>query len=78
MGQMHKYLTAAILKKRIEDGTLGRPAPEPLGEGGSDLHYFLLGDNAFSLIPWLVTPYRRRKPSREESIATTGFPEAGQ
>ena len=37
--------------KRIENGTLGLPPPEPLGPGGPDLHYFLLGDDAFALMP---------------------------
>ena len=36
------------LREKIEDGSLGLPVPEPLGEGGPDLHYFLLGDDAFS------------------------------
>ena len=31
------------LKRRIENGTLGIPPPEPLGPGGPDVHYFLLG-----------------------------------
>ena len=48
------------LREKIEDGTLGLPPPETLGEGGSDLHYFLLGDVAFALMPWLVKPYSRR------------------
>ena len=55
--------------KIIENGTLGLPPPEPLGPGGPDLHYFLLGDNAFALMPWLVKPYSRRQLTREESIA---------
>ena len=57
------------LKRRIENGTLGLPPPEPLGPGGPDLHYFLLGDNAFALMPWLVKPYSRRQLTREERIA---------
>ena len=57
------------LKRRIENGTLGLPPPEPLGPGGPDLHYFLLGDNAFALMPWLVKPYRRRQLTREDRIA---------
>ena len=47
------------LKRRNENGRLGLPPPEPLGPGGPDLHYFLLGDNAFALIPWLTKPYSR-------------------
>ena len=59
------------LKRRIENGTLGIPLPEPLGPGGggADLHYFLLGDNAFALMPWLMKPYSRRQLTREERIA---------
>ena len=57
------------LKKRIENGTLGLPPPEPLGPGGPDLHYFLLGDDAFALMPWLVKPYSRQQLTREERIA---------
>ena len=57
------------LKRRIENGTLGLPPPEPLGPGRPDLHYFLLGDNAFVLMPWLVKPYSRHPLTREERIA---------
>ena len=46
-------------REMIEDGTLGLPAIEPLGEGRPDLHYFLLGENAFALMPWMVIPYSR-------------------
>ena len=31
------------LREKIEDGTLGVLAPEPLGEGGPELHYFFPG-----------------------------------
>ena len=57
------------MKRKIENGTLGLPPPEPLGPGGPDLHYFLLGDDAFALMPWLVKPYSRRQLTREERIA---------
>ena len=56
------------LKRRIENRTLGLPPPEPLGPGGPDLHYFLLGNNAFALMPWLVKPYSRCQLTREEGI----------
>ena len=39
------------VKRRIENGTLGLPPPEPLGPGGPDLHYFLLGDDTFAMMP---------------------------
>ena len=71
--QIHAYLTCIF--EKIEDGMLGLLAPEPLGEGGPDLHYFLLGYNAFTLIPWPVKPYSRSQLTREGRIATTGSPE---
>ena len=37
--------------------------------GGGDLHYFLLGDDAFALMPWLMNPYIRQQLTREERIA---------
>ena len=37
--------------------------------GGPNLHYFLLGDDAFTLMPWLVKPYSRCQLTREERIA---------
>ena len=39
------------LREKIEDGILGLPPPEQLGEGGPNLHNFLLGDNTFALVP---------------------------
>ena len=53
----------------MKDGTFGLAPPEPLVEGGPDLHYFLLDDNAFALIPWMVKPYSRKKLTREARIA---------
>ena len=35
----------------------------------SDAQIFLLGNNAFALMPWLVKPYRRCQLTREERIA---------
>ena len=58
------------LKRRIENGRLGLPPPEPLGPGGgADLHYFMLGDDAFGLMPCLIKPYSGRQLTREERIA---------
>ena len=57
------------LKRRIENGTLGLPSPEPLGPGGPNLHHFLLGGDAFALMPWLAKLYSRRQLIWEETIA---------
>ena len=59
----------SLLWEKIENGSLGLPPPEPLGEGGPELHYFLLGDDAFALTPWMVKPYSQRQLTREERIA---------
>ena len=55
------------LRRKID--TLGLPPPEPLGPGGPNLHYFLLGDDAFALMSWLVKPYSRRQLIMEERIS---------
>ena len=69
------------LQRRIENGRLGLPPPEPLGPGGggggANLPYFLLGDDAFALRPWLVKPYSRRQLTREERIANYRIQEGG-
>ena len=57
------------LRENIKDGRLGLLAPEPLGEGGPNLHYFLLGEDAFALMQWMMKPYSRRQLTREERIA---------
>ena len=55
------------LKRRIENGTLGLPPPEP--PGGQIYTTFLLRDDTFALMPWLVKPYSRCQLTREERIA---------
>ena len=64
-----KIFNSSDLREKIEDGGLGLPAPESPGEGGPDLHYFLLGGDAFALMSWMVKPYSRRQFRREERIA---------
>ena len=54
--------------REIKDDSLGLPPPEPLGEGGPDLHDFFLCDDAFALIPWNLKPFSRRQLTREERI----------
>ena len=59
----------SLLREKIEDDSLGLPAPEPLGKGEQDSHNFLLGDDTFPLMSWMVKPYSRRQLTREERIA---------
>ena len=37
--------------------------------GGPNLHDFLLGDDAFALMPWLAKPCSRCQLTREETVA---------
>ena len=55
------------LREKIEDGSFGLLQPELLVEGGLNLHYFLLGVVAFSLMPWRVTPYRQLTKEEKNS-----------
>ena len=64
-----QILNCSNLRKKIKNGTLGLPPPELMEEGESDLHYFLLSDDTFALVSWLVKPYSRIKLTREERIA---------
>ena len=57
------------LRDKIEDSSSELPPPKPLGEGEPDLHYFLLGDEAFALMPWMVKLYSQKQLTREERTA---------
>ena len=57
------------LKRKIDDGSLGFPDPAPITQGGRDVPYFILADDAFALKTWLMKPYGRRMLTREERIA---------
>ena len=57
------------LKRKIDDGSIGLPDPGPITQGGRDVPYFILADDAFALKTWLMKPYGRRMLTREERIA---------
>ena len=56
------------LKRRLERGTLGLPPAEPLPNDDRDIPYFLVGDDAFPLQPWLLKPYPVRLLNRPQRI----------
>ena len=64
-----QIFNACQLKRRIEDGRIGIPDPAPITQGGRDVPYFILADDAFALKTWLMKPYGRRMLTREERIA---------
>ena len=57
------------LKRKIDDGNIGFPDPAPITQGGRDVPYFILADDAFALKTWLMKPYGRRMLTSEERIA---------
>ena len=64
-----QIFNASQLKRRIEDVRIGFPDPAPITQGGRDVPYFILADDAFALKTWLMKPYGRRMLIREEMIA---------
>ena len=52
----------------LEQGTLGLPSPCPLPNADRDTSYFLIGDDAFPLRPWMMKPYSRRHLNHDERI----------
>ena len=44
-----QIFNASQLKRRIEDGRIGFPDPAPITQGGRDVPYFILADDAFAL-----------------------------
>ena len=64
-----QIFNAFQLKRRIEDGRIHFPDPAPITQGGPDVPYFILADDAFALKTWLMKPYGRRMLTREERIA---------
>ena len=60
---------ACQLKMKIDDGSISFPDPAPITQGGRDVPYFILADDAFALKTWLMKPYIRRMLTSEERIA---------
>lgn len=50
----------STLYRRIVNGTLGIPDPEPLPGQDRDVPYFFVGDDAFALAPWMMKPFPHR------------------
>ena len=58
----------STLKEAIDSGAHNWPAPSPLPNDVVPVPYYILGDDAFGLKPWLMKPYSRRNLTRQEHI----------
>ncbi len=58
------------LKEAIESGDIGFPAADPLpnDDPTKNTPYFIIGDDAFALQPWMMKPFSRRNLAVEERI----------
>ena len=67
LAQIAQIFNTCHLKRKIDDGSIGFPDPVPITQGGPDVPYFILADDAFALKTWLIKPYGRRMLTREEN-----------
>ena len=56
------------LRHKIEGGSMGFPDSESLGIGGPKVNFFLLGDNDFPLMLWLMRPYSSHSMDLKEMV----------
>lgn len=58
----------SALEPALRTGTIGFPDPEPLRHDDRDIPYFLAGDDAFPLRPYMMKPFPDKYLSREQRI----------
>ena len=56
------------LKDTIEDGTIGFPEADTLPGDDRKVPYFIIGDDAFALKPWMMKPFSQRDMTRDERV----------
>ena len=56
------------LRHKIEDGSIGFLDNESLGIGGPKVNFFLLGDDAFPLMLWLMRHYSSHSRVLKEMV----------
>ena len=63
-----QIMNDTVLKRKIEDGSIGRPGAAPIIPDGRKVEYFFLGDDAFALKSWLMKPYSLRQMTRDQRV----------
>jgi len=58
----------STLAPALQEGTLGLPDPDHLPNDDVDMPYFLVGDDAFALRPYMMKPYPQYRLTKEERI----------
>ena len=56
------------LYRDLDAGIQGLPTTDPLPDDNTPFPYFILGDNAFALKSWMMTPFSHRNKTKEEHI----------
>ena len=56
------------LRECIEDKSIGFPLVDALPNDDKEMEYFIIGDDAFPLRPWLMKPFKRRNLAIGERI----------
>ena len=65
---MPRFLTIVTRGKKIEDNTTGFHPVESFVDNRPKVHYFILGDDAFSLRMWLMKPFSLRSMDLNERV----------
>lgn len=63
--------TATNAGRRNPGPSVGLPPPSPLSHDDRDTPYFVVGDDAFPLRPWMMKPYSRRHLDMTSASSTT-------
>ncbi len=58
----------SAFKEGMEHGDGNIPEARPLPNDNKPIPFYLIGDDAFALRPWLMKPYSKRMMSKEERI----------
>ena len=56
------------LKRYMEQGRMGFPAPFPLPGDNENISCFILSDDAFPLLPWMMKPFPGKILTRDEKV----------